>query len=184
MLDSQQNCMEGMEISHIFPAPTYAQPFPLSMSSAGMVICYNLWTTTDTSLSPKVTGFTLEFTFGVVHSKDLDEDMIKCIYHYSVKWPKNPLNSYASLVVVELLSLTLCNPWTVDHQASLSMGFSRQGYWSGLSFPSPGHLPNLPPLKPLATVEFYCLRRVAFSRMSYGWNYRICSLFWLASFIW
>ena len=28
-------------------------------------------------------------------------------------------------------------------QASLSMGFSRQEYWSGLPFPSPGDLPNL-----------------------------------------
>ena len=34
------------------------------------------------------------------------------------------------------------NPWTVDHQAPLSMGFSRQEYWSGLPFPSPGHLPE------------------------------------------
>ena len=33
-------------------------------------------------------------------------------------------------------------PWTVVCQASLSMGFSRQEYWSGLSFPSPGDLPN------------------------------------------
>ena len=33
-------------------------------------------------------------------------------------------------------------PWTVAHQALLSMGFSRQGYWSGLPFPSPGNLPN------------------------------------------
>ena len=32
--------------------------------------------------------------------------------------------------------------WTVAHQAPLSMGFSRQGYWSGLPFPSPGDLPN------------------------------------------
>ena len=28
------------------------------------------------------------------------------------------------------------------HQAPLSMGFSRQEYWSGLPFPSPGYLPN------------------------------------------
>ena len=28
-------------------------------------------------------------------------------------------------------------PWTVAHQAPLSMGFSRQEYWSGLPFPSP-----------------------------------------------
>ena len=33
-------------------------------------------------------------------------------------------------------------PWTVAHQAPLSMGFSRQEYWSGLPVPSPGDLPN------------------------------------------
>ena len=33
-------------------------------------------------------------------------------------------------------------PWTIAHQAPLSMGFHRQGYWSGLPFPSPGDLPN------------------------------------------
>ena len=31
-------------------------------------------------------------------------------------------------------------PWTVDYQASLSMEFSRQEYWSGLPFPSAGDL--------------------------------------------
>ena len=31
-------------------------------------------------------------------------------------------------------------PWTVAHQAPLSMGFSRQEYWSGLPFPTPGDL--------------------------------------------
>ena len=33
-------------------------------------------------------------------------------------------------------------PWTVAHQAPLSMGFPRQEHWSGLPFPSPGDLPN------------------------------------------
>ena len=33
-------------------------------------------------------------------------------------------------------------PWTVARQAPLSMGFSRQRYWSGLPFPPPGDLPN------------------------------------------
>src|SRR5574337_716322 len=37
---------------------------------------------------------------------------------------------------------TLATPWTVAHQAPLSMGFSRQEYWSGLPFPSPSVLPN------------------------------------------
>ena len=39
--------------------------------------------------------------------------------------------------------LTFATPWTVAYQAPPSMGFSRQEYWSGLSFPSPGYLPNL-----------------------------------------
>ena len=33
-------------------------------------------------------------------------------------------------------------PWTVAHKALLSIGFSRQEYWSGLPFPSPGGLPD------------------------------------------
>ena len=37
---------------------------------------------------------------------------------------------------------TLCNPWTVAHQAPPSMGFSRQEYWRGLPFPSLGDLPD------------------------------------------
>jgi len=38
-------------------------------------------------------------------------------------------------------------PWTVARQAPLSMGLSRQEYWSGLPFPSPGDLPE-PGIKP------------------------------------
>ena len=42
-------------------------------------------------------------------------------------------------------------PWTVAHQAPLSMEFSRQEYWSGLLFPSPGDLPN-PGITPASLV--------------------------------
>ena len=45
-------------------------------------------------------------------------------------------------VLVAQLCPTLCDPWTVAHQAPLSMEFSRQEYWSGLPFPSPGDLPE------------------------------------------
>ena len=38
-------------------------------------------------------------------------------------------------------------PWTVACQAPLSLGFSRQEYWSGLPCPPPGDLPN-PEIKP------------------------------------
>ena len=42
-------------------------------------------------------------------------------------------------------------PWTVAYQAPLSMGFSRQGYWSGLPFHFPRDLPN-PGIKPRSPV--------------------------------
>ena len=45
---------------------------------------------------------------------------------------------------VKLLSRVrlFVSPWTVAYQDSPSMGFSRQEYWSGLPFPSPGDLPD------------------------------------------
>ena len=49
-----------------------------------------------------------------------------------------------SFVVVVLIAQSCLDsfetPWTVAYQAPLSMGFSRQKYWSGLPFPSPWHL--------------------------------------------
>ena len=43
-------------------------------------------------------------------------------------------------------------PWTVARQAPLSLGFSRQGYWSGLPFPPPGDLPH-PGIKPASLMS-------------------------------
>ena len=49
----------------------------------------------------------------------------------------------AMLCLVAQLCPTLCDPMhCVAHKAPLSMGFSRQKYWSGLPFPSPGDLPH------------------------------------------
>ena len=42
--------------------------------------------------------------------------------------------------------------WTIAHQAPLSMGFSRQEYWSGLPCPPPGHLPD-PGIKPISLMS-------------------------------
>ena len=51
-------------------------------------------------------------------------------------------------------------PWTITHQAPLSMGFSRQEYWSGLPYPTPGDLPDLgiedaPPVSPALAGGFF-----------------------------
>ena len=56
---------------------------------------------------------------------------------------KNIMTKWKSLSCVWLSATA----WTVVYQASLSMGFSRQEYWSGLPFPSPGDLPD-PGIKP------------------------------------
>ena len=49
-----------------------------------------------------------------------------------------------SFAVVQSLSYVrvFVTPWTVVRQTPLSMGFSRQEYWSELPFPSPGDLPD------------------------------------------
>ena len=56
------------------------------------------------------------------------------------------LHSHTSFLLssLKLLShvLLFVTLWTIAYQASLSMGFSRQEYWSGLSFPSPEYLPD------------------------------------------
>ena len=48
------------------------------------------------------------------------------------------------------MSDSFATPWTVSHQAPLSMGFPRQEYWSGLPFLSLGDLPD-GRMKPVST---------------------------------
>ena len=41
-----------------------------------------------------------------------------------------------------VITRLFATPWPIAHQAPLLMEFSRQEYWSGLPFPSPGDLPD------------------------------------------
>ena len=65
-------------------------------------------------------------------------------------------------------------PWTVAHQAPPSMGFSRQEYWSGLPFPSPGDLPNpgIEPRSPTLRPRCFnlCITRKALKCKNPGTN--------------
>ena len=66
----------------------------------------------------------------------------------------HPCPKVKSLSHVQLFA----TPWTVAPQAPPSMGFSRQEYWSGLPFPSPGDLPD-PGIKrrsPALQLPEYC----------------------------
>ena len=57
------------------------------------------------------------------------------------------MKSYMCVCVSHSVMSDSATPYTIAHQASLSMEFSRQEYWSGLPCPSPGDLPG-PGIKP------------------------------------
>ena len=62
--------------------------------------------------------------------------------------PSGGLSACMRVCLLAQLCPTLCNPVDcIAHRASLSMGFSKKEYWSGLPFPSPGDLPD-PGIKP------------------------------------
>ena len=58
-----------------------------------------------------------------------------------------------------VMSDSFATPWTIAHQAPLSMEFSRQKYWSGLSFPSLGDLsdPEIKPKSPARAGRFFTM---------------------------
>ena len=61
------------------------------------------------------------------------------------------ISSFSSVQLLSSVQL-FATLWTVAYQAPLSMGFSRQEYWSGLPCPSPGHLPR-PGIKPASLMS-------------------------------
>ena len=83
----------------------------------------------------------------------MDKEAWRAVVHGVTKsWTR--LSDWTELnIVVTAQSLSLVQlfaaPWTVAHQAPLSTEFPRQEYWSGLPFPSPGHLPN-PGIEPMS----------------------------------
>ena len=71
-----------------------------------------------------------------------------CSFHSTFVAPLPYLVLWFMLSCVQLFAA----PWTVACQAPLSMEFPRQEYWSGLPFPTPGHLPN-PEIEPASSVS-------------------------------
>ena len=67
-----------------------------------------------------------------------------------------------------VVSDSFATPWTVAHQAPLSMGFSRQEYWNGLLCPTPGDLPDP------GTVAWFAALAGGFLTTSVTWG----ALFW------
>ena len=79
---------------------------------------------------------------GLIHFAHVCESFV---FLLSVHWPTQSYTPvFLLLSCAELLSRVrlFVTPWTVTHQAPLSMGFSRREHWSGLPCPPPGDLPN------------------------------------------
>ena len=83
--------------------------------------------------------------------------VLDCEYHKQNKWIlrasrsgiETPVEFYVSIVLSHFSHVQLfVTLWTVAHQTPLSMGFSRQEYWSGLLCPPLGDLPD-PGIEPL-----------------------------------
>ena len=80
----------------------------------------------------------------ILGEEELPTQRIKTRSHKGIYWwnltpKKSEIGLSLSMKVKSLSRVWLfATPWTVAHQAPLSMGFSRQEYWSGLPFPSPG----------------------------------------------
>ena len=75
--------------------------------------------------------------------------------HFSINGGKTHSNTELELCCAQWLSRVrlFVTPWTtVAQQSPLSMGFSRQEYWSGLPFPPPGNLPDLG-MKPVSSAS-------------------------------
>ena len=100
-------------------------------------------------LSTKFSGCLLHNSRGLKHV-----DIPTSLYYYYF------LLKYSwFVVVVELLTHVwlFMTPWTVAHQAPLTIGFSRQEYWGRLPLPSPGDLPNpgIEPVFPALAGRFF-----------------------------
>ena len=74
--------------------------------------------------------------------------------------------------VASVMSNSLGPPGTVARQTPLSMGFSRQEYWSGVPFPSPGRLPNpgTKPVSPALQVDLLLLSHQGSQYLKDAWE--------------
>ena len=87
-----------------------------------------------------------------------------------------------SLSCVQLFVTT----WTVAYQVPLSVGFSRQEYWSGLPFPSPGDLlnPGIEPRSPALQADALPSEPPGKPNLSSRWfNYSVIALSWTFPFL-
>ena len=83
--------------------------------------------------------------------RDCISHTVSVVFHHRVKFIRHKRLKWA-LSAVTPSSVT---PWTITHQAPLSVEFSRQEYWSGFPFPSPGDLSDPRATSPTLAGRFF-----------------------------
>ena len=110
------------------------------------------------SFSVLTFSFTLFISLGRPSLQSLSYRIFKSCLTFSVQSFSNLPQLYPSIFPKSVSQiLLLVNLWTKAHQVPLSMGFSRQEYWSGLPFLSPGDLPDpgIEPRSPALQAGFF-----------------------------
>ena len=128
-------CAVGKHISTRRPPQTTL----LSQARLAFTFIYNF-------VNSEIPGYYLFKKMWYIHTIKYDLALRKKeILQYATTW----MNLEDMKVKVKQLSCVrlFVTPWTIAYHAPPSMGFSRQEYWSGLPFPSPGDLLN-PGIKP------------------------------------
>ena len=121
----------------------------------------------------------------------LGKDYIKAVYCHLAYLPYMQSESESEVTRSCLI------PWTVAHQASLSMGFSRQEYWSGLLVPSPGDHPDRgmkpgSPAPPKFAGRFFTIEKSVIKLLTFTGSWRkrgsskkhLLLLHWLHKSLW
>ena len=143
-------------------------------------------------MTTHVQTLTLSFIFGLVFlgmitdffCSSVSLSIKQGLYQFSCRVERNDSWKYLGACVLSRVWL-FATPWTVAHQAPLSMEFSRQKYWSELPFPTPGDLPDsgikLASLVSPALPGGLFITEPPWKPMkSYGWQIQVQTLFFWA----
>ena len=106
--------------------------------------------------------------------KGLSSKEQRCIKHemqFLWKGVPNNLGRFLLLFSCSVMSDSFATPWTVAHQAPLSMTFPRQEYWSGLPLPTPADLSD-PGTEPVSPASLLHCSRILHPRATKGSRFR------------
>ena len=124
--------------------------FPTQGLNPGLPQCRQILYQLSPKWSPRILEW-VAYPFSIKSSQPRNRTRVSCTAsRFFINWAIRKalvLLFVCMCVLVAQSCLLFVTPRTVAHQDSLSMEFSRQEYWSGLPFPSPGDLPD-PGIKP------------------------------------